>query len=145
MRTSVRKLEKSAGSSAAPEATRRRAALPMFESLTRPDPIRQLEDDLKQAAEDPSRFPRTTKLMAAGAPQQAKKMVEEAAELAIEAVRRDRDAAVREAADLVYNLVVLLEGMQISFDEVRRELNRRRTAYGIAAKPPKTGDSTAVK
>ena len=118
----------------------------MFESLTaRPDPIRQLEDDLKQAAEDPARFPRTTKLMAAGAPQQAKKMVEEAAELAIEAVRHDREAAVREAADLVYNLVVLLEGMQISFDEVRRELDRRRAAYGIAAKAPKTGDPAAAK
>ena len=40
-------------------------------------------------------------------------MVEEAAELAIEAVRSDRSAAVMEAADLVYNLVVLLEGMDI--------------------------------
>jgi phosphoribosyl-ATP pyrophosphohydrolase len=118
----------------------------MFESLlARPDPIRQLEDDLKQAAEDPARFPRTTKLMAAGAPQQAKKMVEEAAELAIEAVRHDREAAVREAADLVYNVVVLLEGMHISFDEVRRELDRRRAAYGIAGKPPKTADSTTAK
>ena len=118
----------------------------MFEPLSaRTDPIRQLEDDLKQAAEEPQRFPRTTKLMAAGAPQQAKKMVEEAAELAIEAVRHDREAAVREAADLVYNLVVLLEGMQIPFDEVRRELDRRRAAYGIAAKPPKSSDPAGAK
>jgi 8-oxo-dGTP pyrophosphatase MutT (NUDIX family) len=63
------------------------------------DPIRQLEDDLRRVAGDPARFPRTTKLIAAGAPQQAKKMVEAAAELAIEAVRCDRDAAVREAAE----------------------------------------------
>jgi phosphoribosyl-ATP pyrophosphohydrolase len=103
------------------------------------DPIHQLEDDLKRIALDPERFPRTTKLLAAGAPQQAKKMVEEAAELAIEAVRHDRDAAVREAADLIYNLVVLLQGMHIPFDEVRRELQRRRAAYGIAAKQPKAG------
>ena len=54
-------------------------------------------------------------------------MVEEAAELAIEAVRDDRDAAVREAADLVYNLVVLLDGMDIRFDDVCRELERRRS------------------
>ncbi len=101
------------------------------------DPIRQLEDDLKRVAGDPTRFPRTTKLIAAGTPQQAKKMVEEAAELAIEAVRHDRDAAVREAADLVYNMVVLLDGMRIPFDEVCRELERRRAAHGIAAKPPK--------
>jgi phosphoribosyl-ATP pyrophosphohydrolase len=102
------------------------------------DPIHQLESDLKQAAGDPTRFPRTTKLLSAGAPQQAKKMVEEAAELAIEAVRRDKDAAVREAADLLYNLLVLLEGMDISIDDVSRELDRRRLAYGIAAKLPKS-------
>ncbi len=105
------------------------------------DPISQLEIDLKDAAGNPTRFPRTTKLISAGAPQQAKKMVEEAAELAIEAVRHDRDAAVREAADLVYNLVVLLEGMDIHFDEVCRELDRRRSQYGIAAKPPKAAAS----
>jgi phosphoribosyl-ATP pyrophosphohydrolase len=103
------------------------------------DPIHQLEDDLKHVSENPSLFPRTVKLRLAGAPQQAKKMVEEATELAIEAVRRDRRAATLEAADLVYNLVVLLEGMSIPFDDVCRELERRRDAYGIAAKPPKPG------
>jgi len=104
------------------------------------DPIRQLEVDLKHVATDPLRFPRTTKLIAAGAPQQAKKMVEEAAELAIEAVRCDRNAAVMEAADLVYNMVVLLEGMDIRFDEVCGELDRRRELYGIAAKQQKNGN-----
>lgn len=103
------------------------------------DAIHQLENDLKQAAVDPTRFPRTTKLMSAGAPQRAKKMVEEAAELAIEAVRDDKSAAVQEAADLVYNLLVLLEGMEISFDDVCHELERRRDVYGIAAKLPKPG------
>ncbi|HEX9905091.1 MAG TPA: phosphoribosyl-ATP diphosphatase [Propylenella sp.] len=103
------------------------------------DPIRQLEEDLKHAADDPERFPRTTKLLSAGAPQQAKKMVEEAAELAIEAVQSDRAAALSEAADLVYNLVVLLEGLGLSFDDVRHELKRRRSVYGIAAKQQKNG------
>jgi phosphoribosyl-ATP pyrophosphohydrolase len=112
------------------------------------DPIHQLEEDLRGVAGDPTRFPRTSKLLSAGSPQQAKKMVEEAAELAIEAVRRDRDAAVLEAADLVYNLLVLLDGLNIPFDEVCDELARRRNAYGIAAKHPKTAaasDRTAVK
>ena len=107
------------------------------------DPIHQLESDLKRAASDPARFPRTTKLLSAGAPQQAKKMVEEATELAMEAVRHDKDAAVREAADLLYNLVVLLEGMEICFDDVCRELGRRRDTYGIAAKLPKSDISLA--
>ncbi len=102
------------------------------------DPIHQLEEDIRSIAGDPTRFPRTSKLLLAGAPQQAKKMVEEAAELAIEAVRHDRGAAVLEAADLVYNLLVLLDGLHIPFDEVCDELARRRHAYGIAAKHPKT-------
>jgi phosphoribosyl-ATP pyrophosphohydrolase len=102
------------------------------------DPIRQLEDDLKRVAADPLRFPRTVKLRNAGAAQQAKKMIEEAAELAIEVVRRDKDAAVKEAADLLYNLVVLLEGMDVRFDDVCWELSRRRETYGIAAKQQKT-------
>jgi phosphoribosyl-ATP pyrophosphohydrolase len=103
------------------------------------DPIHQLEVDLSQVASDPQRFPRTHKLIAAGCPQQAKKMVEEAAELAIEAVRRDRGAAVMEAADLLYNLLVLLKGMDIPFDDVCSELDRRRELYGIAAKQQKNG------
>jgi phosphoribosyl-ATP pyrophosphohydrolase len=105
------------------------------------DPIHQLELDLKRIGVDPTRFPRTTKLIAAGAPQQAKKMVEEATELAIEAVRHDRDAALMEAADLVYNLLVLLEGMNICVDDVCNEMNRRRSLYGIAAKQQKNGNS----
>ena len=64
------------------------------------DPIHQLEVDLKEVVANPLRFPRTNKLIAAGAPQQAKKIVEEAAELAIEAIRSNRGAAVMEAADL---------------------------------------------
>jgi len=107
------------------------------------DPIHQLERDLRVAAVDPTRFPRTSKLLSAGIAQQAKKMVEEATELAIEAVRGDRNAALSEAADLLYNLVVLLEGMDMSFDDVRRELERRRDAYGIAAKLPKPGFGAA--
>jgi phosphoribosyl-ATP pyrophosphohydrolase len=106
------------------------------------DSIHQLEVDLKQVGADPLRFPRTNKLIAAGAPQQAKKMIEEAGELAIEAVRSDRTAAVMEAADLVYNLMVLLEGMNIAFDDVCGELDRRRGLYGIAAKQQKNGSSS---
>jgi phosphoribosyl-ATP pyrophosphohydrolase len=104
------------------------------------DTIHQLESDLKLAAADPARFPRTSKLRQAGPPQQAKKMIEEAAELAIEAVRGDRQAAIAEAADLVYNLVVLLAGIGTNFDDVCAELGRRRLIYGIAAKQQKNGN-----
>lgn len=106
--------------------------------VTPVDPVHQLEADLRDVPEAPDRFPRTAKLVAAGPPQQAKKLIEEAAELAIEAVRMDRGAAVNEAADLLYNLVVLLGGMNVTFDQVCDELARRRDLYGIAEKLAKT-------
>ena len=103
------------------------------------DAIHQLEDDLKHVGEQAARFPRTTKLISDGAPQQAKKVVEEATELAIEAIQQNREAAIMEAADLLYNLVVLLDGMDIPFDDICEELERRRTIFGIAAKQHKNG------
>jgi phosphoribosyl-ATP pyrophosphohydrolase len=51
--------------------------------------------------------PRTSKLLAAGAPKTAKKLVEEAAEAGIEAVRGDAEALVKEGVDLLYNLAIL--------------------------------------
>jgi phosphoribosyl-ATP pyrophosphohydrolase len=101
------------------------------------DPLRRLEHDLRRAIGDPRLHPRTARLQAAGAPQQAKKLVEEAAELAIEAVRGNRDAALLEAADLVYHLAVLLGGVGITVDDLGDELERRRRSQGIAAKLPK--------
>jgi phosphoribosyl-ATP pyrophosphohydrolase len=103
--------------------------------------IRQLQDDLQHALENPERFPRTNKLVSAGVAQQSKKVIEEAAELAIEALRRNRSAAVEEAADLIYNLIVLLHGMDIRLEDVCRERERRRSLYGIAAKQQKNSAS----
>jgi phosphoribosyl-ATP pyrophosphohydrolase len=69
-------------------------------------------------------------------------MVEEATELALKQFAPTGGCAAG-GADLVYNMIVLLEGMDISFDDVCRELDRRRGAYGIAAKLPKAGLSLA--
>jgi phosphoribosyl-ATP pyrophosphohydrolase len=104
--------------------------------------VERLEADLRLIPGDPQRAPKTARLLAAGVPQQAKKMVEEAAELAIEAVRGDRQAAIREAADLIYNLVVLLNGLQLGTADIWQELDRRRSEFGIAAKLPKRASPT---
>ena len=96
--------------------------------------LTQLEADLKAVEADPARHARTAKLISAGTVQQAKKVAEEAAEVVIEAVRGDGPAAIRESADLVYNLAVLLTGMGLSFSDVCAELERRREVFGIAAK-----------
>jgi phosphoribosyl-ATP pyrophosphohydrolase len=80
---------------------------------------------------------RTGKLLAAGIPKMAQKVVEEAAEVAIEAVRGQRQNVVCETADLFYNVVVLLNRLGIQLDEVWMEMVRRERLFGIAEKLPK--------
>ncbi|PWC34437.1 phosphoribosyl-ATP pyrophosphatase [Azospirillum sp. TSO35-2] len=92
---------------------------------------------------EPSAVPdgsRTAKLLAQGRARMARKVGEEAIEVAIEAMRGDRDALVLEAADLFYNLVVLLADLDIAPDEVMAELRRRELAFGIAEKLPKSDE-----
>jgi len=80
---------------------------------------------------------RTTRLLASGRIKIAKKVVEEAAEIGLSYVAGDRDETVREAADLFYNLVVLLVSMDVSIEEVWQEMERRQALMGIAGKLPK--------
>ena len=93
-----------------------------------------------RAGEHPS--PRTAKLMAGGIPKMAQKVVEEAAETAIDAVRGERAGFVNESADLLYNLVVLWCALGVETDEVWAEMDRRETLLGMAEKLPKVDDDT---
>ena len=90
------------------------------------------------AGEHPS--PRTAKLMAGGVPKMAQKLVEEAAETAIDAVRAERTGFINESADLLYNLVVLWCALGVEADEVWAEMDRREALLGMAEKLPKTDD-----
>ncbi|KAA0598666.1 phosphoribosyl-ATP pyrophosphohydrolase [Azospirillum lipoferum] len=108
-----------------------------------PDPLRSLYDAVQTMRREPSAVPetsRTGKLLAQGRTRMARKVGEEAIEVAIEAMRGDRGALVMEAADLLYNLVVLLADLDIAPDEILAELRRRELAYGIAEKLPKSDD-----
>jgi phosphoribosyl-ATP pyrophosphohydrolase len=81
--------------------------------------------------------PRTARLIAAGRAKMAQKVMEEAGEVALEAVRRHRRALIRESADLVYQLVVLWRECGIAPEEVWGEMARRAELLGIAEKLPK--------
>lgn len=108
-----------------------------------PDPLRSLYEAVQALRREPSTAPeasRTAKLLAQGRARMARKVGEEAIEVAIEAMRGDRDALVMEGADLLYNLVVLLADLDIAPDEILAELRRRELAYGIAEKLPKSDD-----
>jgi phosphoribosyl-ATP pyrophosphohydrolase len=81
--------------------------------------------------------PRTARLLAAGLRKTAQKVIEEAGEVALEAVKHRSGGVVRESADLLYHLVVLWRRAGIEPDEIWTEMQRRANALGIAEKLPK--------
>jgi phosphoribosyl-ATP pyrophosphohydrolase len=69
----------------------------------------------------------------------AKKLGEEAVEVAIAAVSEDRDRLVGEAADLLYHLMVLLQVRGIAFAEVEAVLGERTRQSGLEEKAARKG------
>jgi phosphoribosyl-ATP pyrophosphohydrolase len=80
---------------------------------------------------------RTARLLRAGRAKMAKKLAEEAVEVVIDTMNGERDAVVRESADLIYNLVVLWVAAGVKPDDVWAEMKRRERLFGIAEKVPK--------
>lgn len=80
---------------------------------------------------------RTARLLRAGRAKIAKKLAEESVEVVIDAVDGDRDAVVRESADLLYNLTVLWVATGIRPADVWAEMDRRERLLGLAEKLPK--------
>jgi phosphoribosyl-ATP pyrophosphohydrolase len=60
-------------------------------------------------------------------------------------VQGNREAVIRETADLMYNLVVVLAEAGIAPDEIWREMDRREQMYGIAEKLPKPRAASASR
>ncbi|MDJ1157544.1 phosphoribosyl-ATP diphosphatase [Chelatococcus sp. SYSU_G07232] len=83
---------------------------------------------------------RTARLTREGVAKMAKKLVEEAAEVGLDAVQGDRGQIVNESADLLYHLVVLWAETGVAPDDVWKEMDRREQLFGIAEKLPKVGD-----
>lgn len=67
----------------------------------------------------------------------AKKLVEEAVEVGLDAVHGDRRKVILESADLLYNLAVIWAEAGIRPSDVGEELLRREKLMGIAEKLPK--------
>lgn len=67
----------------------------------------------------------TARLFSEGSKRIAKKLGEEAVELALEAEHGDRERFTEEAADLVYHLTVLLLSKGLGWSEVVAELKKR--------------------
>jgi phosphoribosyl-ATP pyrophosphohydrolase len=72
------------------------------------DRIMELEAAIAEVRRGRKASPRTTRLVVAGPPRMAQKMAEEAMEIVIEGVRKERTAVITESVDLLYNLVVTI-------------------------------------
>jgi phosphoribosyl-ATP pyrophosphohydrolase len=105
--------------------------------------IERLHASILSQGSDSSRFPRTAKLLLSGKTHIAKKLAEEAVEVALDSVQVDRAAVISESADLVYHLVVLWVSMGVWPAEVWEEMSRREEMMGLAEKLPKSTGETA--
>jgi len=88
---------------------------------------------------------RTARLLRAGRSKAAKKLAEEAIEVVIDVIDGNTEAAIKESADLVYNLVVLWVAAGIDPAEVWAEIERRERLFGIAEKLPKNMAEPATR
>lgn len=103
-----------------------------------PNAIDRLYRQVLAARDADPAVSRTARLWRDGNPKLAKKVAEEAIEVALEAVGGNREATIRESADLVYNLVMLWAGTSVTPQDVWAEMERREKLLGIAEKLPKT-------
>jgi len=76
----------------------------------------------------------TKSLLEAGPGRAAKKFGEEVVEAVIAATEGDRIALIKESADVLYHLIVLLTVRNISLEEVMAELKDRTSRSGHAEK-----------
>src|SRR6266436_1130690 len=81
----------------------------------------------------------TRKLLDRGVAQCAKKLGEEAVELALASVGESRERLIEEAADLVYHLLVVLKARDIKLAEVEAVLGARASQSGLAEKASRKG------
>jgi phosphoribosyl-ATP pyrophosphohydrolase len=101
------------------------------------DSIGRLYDQVIAAKDADPSLSRTARLMRSGRSKMAKKLAEEAIEVVIDVMSGEREAVIRESADLIYNLVVLWAEAGVKPDDVWNEMARRERLFGLAEKVPK--------
>ena len=100
-----------------------------------------LEDLDSRVAERSSASPDesyTARLLQDGVDRCARKFGEDAVELIVSAVSRDKQGLTSEAADVIYHLLVLLRSADVSLAEVMAELERRTAQSGLEEKAART-------
>ena len=84
-----------------------------------------------------ARSRRVRRLMEAGRDKMARKLVEEATEAALDAVKGNRQGLIDESVDILYHLTVLWRECGVDPAEIWAEMARRDADQGICGKLPK--------
>lgn len=82
----------------------------------------------------------TRKLLDRGVEHCAKKLGEEAVEMALASVSEDRERVIGEAADLLFHFLVVLQARGIALTEVEAVLAKRTGQSGLAEKASRAPD-----
>ena len=96
--------------------------------------LHDLEKRVQARARAPADTSYTRKLLDQGVAGCAKKLGEEAIEVALAAVGEDRERLIAEAADLVYHLIVVLQARGVALAEVEAALAARTGQSGLEEK-----------
>jgi len=100
---------------------------PLSDYRTGAEVIRELEEVVDERMRSPKEGSYTSRVIASGMKEAAKKTGEEGVEVGIAALAEDDGRTASEAADLVYHLILLLKMKGIGMKEVYEELSRRRS------------------
>ena len=99
-----------------------------------PFTLHDLEQRVKERAAASAEVSYTRKLLDRGVAHCAKKLGEEAIEVALAAVGEERERLIAEAADLVYHLIVVLQARGVALAEVEAALAARTGQSGLEEK-----------
>jgi len=104
-----------------------------------PFTLRDLEQRIAARTQASAQTSYTRALIDKGVAHCAKKLGEEAVEVAIAAVAEDRDRVIGEAGDLLYHLLVVLHARGIALAEVEAALAERTRQSGLDEKAARKG------
>ena len=90
------------------------------------DPFLDLFSIIEDRKKSKSKKSYTLSLFKEGEKKIAQKFGEESAELIIDYLKGTKKRTIEEASDLIYHLFVLLSSKKISYQDIQKELTKRR-------------------
>lgn len=113
--------------------------------MTVDDILQRLEQTIESRKGAPAAASYVASLYAKGIDAILKKVGEEATETVIAAKGTDRNAVIRETADLLFHCLVMLAAKDIKFAEVLDELARREGLSGLDEKAARGAMENTLK